>query len=85
MFILPYSSLREDLPELDIISSSLDGRIEMLLSTEFSCAGDACLDTSDRLFNRLYNATSDLTATIDDAKAQCEKGDGREVANILCF
>ena len=83
-----YSLLNEDLPELDIITNSLDGRIDMTLSTEFSCAGDACLDTSDLLFNAPYALTGGIiarNAARNAALAQCTASNGFEIATILCF
>ena len=79
--------LSEDLPELDIISSSIDGGIEMVLSTEFSCPGDACLGSSDRLFNTVYAPPGDVIArntARNQARTQCTAGNGKEVAELLC-
>ena len=83
-----YSLLNKDLPELDIITNHYNGRIDLKLSTEFSCAGDACLVTSDLLFNAPYALTGGIiarNAARNAALAQCTAGTGFETAIFVCF
>ena len=87
MFLMIYSDLSEDLPELDV-TSSIGGLIKMVLSTEFNCAGDACLNTSELLFNEPYPLSGGLSAenmAQPIALAKCIAGNGFEIATILCF
>ena len=83
-----YSLLKHDVPELKILTNTLYGRIDFKLSTEFSCAGDACLVTSDRLFNAPYALTGGIiarNAARNAALAQCTAGTGFETTIFSCY
>ena len=80
-----YSGVNEDLPELDVQSSSLDGRVQIKLSTQFNCPNNDCLDNSVLLFNSPYTGGVIAKITAEQqALAQCSAGVGLEVAKLLC-
>ena len=79
------SQIDEDLPELDMTVPTVDGTVEFVLSTEFNCPDESCLDSSTLLFSATYDvATETAAAAKTTARNQCALANGATVVTYDC-